>query len=455
MLQKDSCVPDNFINTICKEINKNYSIDPQLFEKHNVKRGLRNADGTGVVAGLTTICNVHGYLINEGERMPIDGELIYRGINIKEIVKGCQKEKRFGFEESAYLLLFGTLPNKDQLAEFNTILSECRQLPFGFTEDVILRAPSKDIMNSLQRSVLAMYAYDKEPEDLSLQNLLRQSMELIAIFPAMVVNAYQVKKRFYDKDSMYFHFPQGNLSTAENFLYTMRNDNKFTEEEARLLDLSLMLHAEHGGGNNSAFSARVLSSSGTDTYSAISAAIGSLKGPKHGGANAKVEEMFNHIKSNVEDWKNEDELSTYLEKLIRKKAADRSGLVYGMGHAVYTISDPRAIILKENARALAEKNNMLDEFLLIDAVERLAPNIFCTVKNDNKVISANVDMYSGFVYKMLGIPQELFTPLFAIARITGWCAHRIEEVATGGRIIRPAYKAVAAAADYVPLSVRE
>lgn len=454
MIKKESAISTEFIEKLSSTITENYSIDPALFEKLNVKRGLRNPDGTGVVTGLTTICNVHGYLINEGERMPVDGELIYRGINVKELVKGCKKDNRFGFEETAYLLLFGSLPNETQLDEFTAILSSSRHLPLGFTEDIILKAPSSDIMNSLARSVLAMYAYDNAPENLSVQNLLRQSIELIAQFPAMAVTAYQVKKRFFDNESMYFHFPQGNLSTAENFLYTMRNDNKFTDEEAKLLDLCLLLHMEHGGGNNSAFTARVLSSSGTDTYSAISGAIGSLKGPRHGGANAKVTQMFDHIKENVTDWSNEDEIAGYLEKLIRKKAGDRTGLIYGMGHAVYTLSDPRAVILKQNARNLAEKKGMLKEFLLIDAIERLAPGIFNEVKKDSKVISANVDLYSGFVYHMLDIPGELYTPLFAIARIVGWCAHRIEEVTSGGRIIRPAYKSVANDAEYLPLEER-
>ncbi len=454
MIKNESAISSEFIEKLMSIIKENYSVAPLLFENHNVKRGLRNSDGTGVVAGLTTICNVHGYLINEGERMPIDGELTYRGINVKKLVEGCKQDNRFGFEETAYLLLFGILPTKSSLEEFTDILSLSRHLPFGFTEDVILKAPSSDIMNSLSRSVLAMYTYDNAPENMSVQNLLTQSIELIARFPAMAVTAYQVKKRFYDNESMYFHFPQGNLSTAENFLYTMRNDNKFTDEEAKLLDLSLLLHMEHGGGNNSAFTARVLSSSGTDTYSAISGAIGSLKGPKHGGANAKVTQMFEHIKANVNDWSNDDEIAYYLEKLIRKKAGDRTGLIYGMGHAIYTMSDPRAVILKKNARALAEKKGMLKEFLLIDAVERLTPSIFNEVKKDSKVISANVDLYSGLVYSMLGIPCELFTPLFAIARIVGWCAHRIEEVIAGGRIIRPAYKSVAEQVEYLPLENR-
>lgn len=454
MSQSCSCIPDEFITRLCDSIANNYSIEAKLFENNNVKRGLRNADGTGVVAGITRICNVHGYLINEGERMPVEGELTYRGINVKDIVADCRKDNRYGFEETAYLLLFGSMPTAEQLKEFSAVLFDCRELPDNFTEDVILKAPCKNIMTSLSRSVLALYAYDSNPENTSLENLIEQSIKLIARFPSIVVNAYQVKKRFFDKESMYFHFPQNNLSTAENFLYTMRNDNKFTHDEAKLLDISLLLHAEHGGGNNSAFASRVLSSSGTDTYAAISAAVGSLKGPKHGGANAKVTEMFEHIKNNVQNWEDDDEIASYIEKLIQKKAGDRSGLIYGMGHAVYTISDPRAVIVKDSAKSLAQKKGMLKEFMLIDSVERLTPVIFSRIKNDNKVISANVDMYSGFVYKMLDIPQELYTPLFAIARIVGWCAHRIEEITTGGKIIRPAYKSVQAPIDYIPLNNR-
>lgn len=450
----ESKIPNEFIKNLCEEFRKNNYIDPEIYNKYPIKRGLRNSDGTGVVAGCTLVCNVHGYLLNEGERMPVDGELIYRGINIKDIVRGCEEEDRFGFEETSYLLLFGKLPTEDELRNFQAMLAENRELPGDFAEDMIMKAPSRDIMNKMARSVLALYSYDEQPETVSLENTLRQSIELIARFPTIAVSAYQVKKRHYDKESMYLHFPKDTLSTAENILHTMRSDTKFTHEEAKLLDLCLMLHAEHGGGNNSTFATRVLTSSGTDIYSSISAAIGSLKGPKHGGANIKVDEMFRYIKAGVSDWTNDDEIESFLEKIIRKQEGDGSGLIYGMGHAVYTKSDPRAVILKEKARGLAEKSNMIDEFNLIEKVEKLTPDVFAKVKNDSKTMCANVDMYSGFVYRMLGIPYELFTPMFAIARIPGWCAHRLEELVNGNRIIRPAYKAISEPNDYRPLKDR-
>ncbi|MGD8400388.1 MAG: citrate/2-methylcitrate synthase [Bacillota bacterium] len=429
-------------------------LDPQYFEKYKVKRGLRNADGTGVVAGLTLIGNVHGYLLNEGEKMPIEGQLTYRGIDVREIVAGCAAENRFGFEEVAFLLLFGCLPTQRQLDDFITLLGYLRKLPENFTEDMLIKAPSKDIMNKLAQATLALYSYDANPDDTSLENVLRQCMELIARFPIIVAHAYQVKKRYYDQKSMYIHFPKENLATAENFLRMIRSDKNYSKAEARLLDLALILHAEHGGGNNSAFAARVLSSAGTDTYSATAAAVGSLKGPKHGGANSKVVAMFEDIKAHVQNWQSDVEIRSYLEKIIKKEAGDGSGLVYGMGHAIYTLSDPRAALLKENAKTLAAEKGMLDEFLLIDAVERLTPEIFANIKGDAKVMCANVDLYSGFVYRMLNIPQELFTTLFAISRIVGWSAHRIEEIATGGRIIRPAYKSIAPVSQYITISER-
>ena len=454
MQQNNFSMPTEYIKRLCDKTKNNYSFPNVNYEKHNVKRGLRNIDGTGVVAGLTNICNVHGYLLNEGERMPVDGELIYRGINVKELINGCRNENRFGFAEVIYLLLIGNLPTTSEFKEFKAMLSEAGVLPDNFIEDVIMRTPSANIMNSLQRGVLALYTYDTDPENLSLENLLCQSIDLIAKFPSIVTNAYQAKRRFFDRESMYIHYNSADLSIAENFLYLMRPDKKYSDEEAKILDLALILHAEHGGGNNSAFSARVLSSSGTDTYSAISAAIGSLKGPKHGGANAKVAYMFNCIKENVKDWSNKDEISEYLVKILNKQAGDGSGLIYGMGHAVYTISDPRAVILKESAKMLAEKQGLLDEFMLMQYVEELSPEVFRKLKNDNKAMCANVDMYSGFVYRMLGIPDEVITPLFAIARIVGWCAHRIEEVTTSSKIIRPAYKSVSEAQKYIPLNLR-
>lgn len=443
------------LTSLCEEFKKNNHIDASKFEKYEVKRGLRNADGSGVVAGLTLICNVHGYVLNEGEKSPVEGRLVYRGIDINDIVKGCTAENRFGFEEVVWLLLFGTLPTARQLDEFFNLLSECRALPEYFAEDMIIKAPSPNIMNKLARSVLALYSYDDNADDISLPNVLRQSIELISMIPTIMAYAYQVKRHHYDGQSMFVHPLLPGLGTAQTILHFIRDDSAYTEEEARLLDLCLMLHAEHGGGNNSSFSARVLSSSGTDTYSAISAAIGSLKGPRHGGANIKVMEMLEYIKAGVGDWNDEDEIAAFLTRLINREEGDRTGLVYGMGHAVYTLSDPRAVILKNAAYNLAEKKGLGDEFRLLEKVEKLTPGIFAAVKGNGKAMCANVDLYSGLVYKTLGIHEDLFTPLFAVARMAGWCAHRIEEILTGGRIIRPAYKALASPRDYIPLKQRK
>lgn len=443
------------IQILCDEYRKYNQIDPEAFDRYAVKRGLRNADGTGVTAGLTNICNVHGYIIDEGEKSPVDGQLIYRGINVQELVEGCEREGRYGYEETAWLLLFGSLPSAQRLVGFQRFLARVRELPGTFTEDMILKAPSPDLMNKLARSVLALYSYDENPDESSMENVIRQAVELIARMPTIMVGAYQAKRRFYDHKSMFFHPPLEEHSTAQNILYTMRGDKKFTEEEARLLDKCMILHAEHGGGNNSTFATRVLTSSGTDTYSAIAAGIGSLKGPLHGGANAKVMQMLEYIKLNVQNWENDDEVASYLLKLVKKEAGDGSGKIYGMGHAVYTKSDPRARILKASAMKLAENTEYIHEFKLLESVERLAPQVFAAVKGDRKMICANVDLYSGMVYKMLHIPPEMYTPLFACSRIAGWCAHRIEELLTGGRIIRPAYKAIAHEAKYIPLGQRE
>ena len=444
-----------FLNSLCTEYQKHNQIDPVYYERYNVKRGLRNADGTGVMAGVTQIGNVMGYYVQDGERIPAPGKLVYRGIDVEELVNGFVSEGRFGFEETAYLLLFGVLPTREQLTTFQQLLSDNHTLPHMFTEDMIIKAPSPDVMNKLARSVLALYSYDDNPDDMSLPNQLRQAIQLIARVPVIVAHAFAVKRHYYDDESLYLHRPQPGLSVAENFLYSVRHDNQFTEEEARLLDLCLVLHAEHGGGNNSAFTCRVLSSSGTDIYSSIAAAVGSLKGPRHGGANKKVMEMFGHIEANVKDWKDDDEVKDFLGKLLRKEAGDRSGLIYGMGHAIYTLSDPRAVILKRFAKKLAATKGMEDEFALYEAVERLTPEVLLSVKGENKVVCANVDLFSGMVYKMMGIPQELYTPLFAVARIVGWCAHRLEEVyQPGNRIIRPAYKAVAPMRTFVPLDQR-
>ncbi len=427
----------------------------ELYETYSVKRGLRNQDGTGVMAGLTSIGDVHGYVIEDGERQPREGRLRYRGIDVRDIVAGCQKESRFGFEEVAFLLLSGVLPTKEQLDSFNAFLGAHRTLPDSFVEDMIMKAPSANIMNKLARCVLASYSYDANPDDTSFPNIFRQSIELIARFPTMAAYGYQAKVHYHGGKSMYIHPPKRKLSTAENFLYMMRADNQFTALEAQILDLALVLHAEHGGGNNSAFATRVLSSSGTDTYSAIAAAIGSLKGPKHGGANAKVMGMIQDFKDNIADITNPNQVAAHIVKILKKEAYDCQGLVYGMGHAIYTLSDPRAVLLKQKARQLAEEKNMLEEYTLYELIEELTPGLFAQIKNDSKVICANVDLYSGFVYQMLDIPPELYTPLFAISRIVGWCAHRLEEVMTSGRIIRPAYKAVLPTRHYVALEDRK
>lgn len=427
----------------------------ELYEQYSVKRGLRNNDGTGVMAGLTSIGDVHGYVIEDGEKQPREGRLRYRGIDVRDLVTGAQEDGRFGFEEVAFLLLSGALPTGEQLTRFHSFLGEHRTLPDGFVEDMIMKAPSGNIMNKLARCVLASYSYDPNPDDISFQNILRQSIELIARFPTMAAYGYQAKSHYHDGKSLYIHPPQKELSTAENFLYMLRADNQYTRSEAELLDLALVLHAEHGGGNNSAFAARVLSSSGTDTYSAIAAAVGSLKGPKHGGANAKVMGMIDDFKNHVCDITNAEQVADHIVRILRGESYDRAGLIYGMGHAIYTLSDPRAVLLKQKARALAEEKNMLEEFTLYELIEELTPGLFAEVKNNSKVVCANVDLYSGFVYKMLGIPPELYTPLFAISRIVGWCAHRIEEVMTSGRIIRPAYKAVLSTRRYVPLGERK
>lgn len=430
-------------------------ISREVFKKYNVKRGLRNDDGTGVVAGITSVCTVQGYYIDDGEKVPMEGHLKYRGYDITDIVRSCEKEKRFGFEEVAYLLLFGHLPDKKTLDDFSKFIGALRHLPDGFAEDMILKAPSTNIMNKMARSVLAAYSYDSNPDEITTGNILRQSIELIARLPIMAAYGYQAKSHYHDGKSLYLHTPRTDLSTAENLLYMLRPDNKYTREEAEMLDLLLMIHADHGGGNNSAFTTRVVSSTDTDTYSAISAAIGSLKGAKHGGANAKVMGMMEDIKSGVKNWEDDEELRAYLAKILNKEAFDKSGLIYGMGHAVYTYSDPRCILLKEKAAVLAAKNSEFQkEFNLYCSVERLTPGVFAEVKHNEKVMCANVDMYSGFVYKMLGIPEEMYTPLFAVPRIAGWCAHRLEEVVGNGRLIRPAYKSIAKSKEYINIDNR-
>ncbi|MBQ1538307.1 MAG: citrate/2-methylcitrate synthase [Ruminococcus sp.] len=437
-----------------KQFVTNNAIDPKLYEKYTVKRGLRNADGTGVTAGLTNICNVHGYVINEGEKSPIPGKLVFRGYNIQDLVANVVKENRFGYEEIVYLLLMGNLPTREELAAFTELIDENRELPHDFFEDMILKAPSRNIMNKMARSILALYSYDENPENRSPEFEMATAISIISKLPNIMVSSYQVKRRVFDGESMIMHPLKKGHSTAEMILSALRPDRKFTEEEAKLLDVMLMLHAEHGGGNNSTFTCRVLTSSGTDPYAAYSAAIGSLKGPKHGGANIKVGEMFDCVKENVHNWEDEGEVADFLRKILNKEAFDHSGLIYGMGHAVYTLSDPRAVILKENASKLAKNTEFEKEFHLLESIERLTPILFAEKKGDVKSMCANVDMYSGLVYRMLGIPDDLFTPLFAVSRMAGWCAHRFEEMVTGKRIIRPAYKSVMKEREYVPIDER-
>ena len=439
------------LSEICKE---NYKIPASVFANANVKRGLRNADGSGVVAGATNLGLVHGYVLYEGEKRPDEGKLYYRGYDVEKLIDAYVKENRYGFEECAFILLFGSLPTREQLDAFNALNAEYATLPPNFTEDVIMRAPSPDIMNKIQSGIVSLYSYDPNPEDMSLENQLKQSIQIISRLPIIAAHAYSVKRHVFDQDSLLLHRPLPGLACAQNFMRILGHDVSFDEKEARLLDLCLVLHAEHGGGNNSTFACRVLSSAGTDIYSSISAAVGSLKGPKHGGANIKVDNMFTDIKEHVRDWNDDDEIRAYLEKILNKEAGDGSGLIYGMGHAIYTNSDPRAIALKKYAKELAGEKGFKDEFELLQKIETLSPDVFHKVTGNSKFMCANVDMYSGLVYRMLGIPRELFTPLFATARVAGWCAHRIEEILTGGKIIRPAYKTNYNIKEYVPIDER-
>lgn len=445
---------DKLLDSLAQRLLSNSTIPSQDYERYNIKRGLRNSDNTGVMAGITRICSVDGYYIDDGEKVPKEGHLRYRGLDLYDFVAGCKQDERFGFEELVYLLLFGELPNRSQLDEFKTLLSENRELPFDFIEDVIMRAPSPNIMNKLGSSVTALYAYDENPDDISVKNVLRQSVKLIAMLPSIMAYAYQVKRRYFYKKSMYIHTIKPELGTAETVLRAIRSDKTFSDKEAKLLDLCLMIHADHGGGNNSTFTTRCVTSTGTDTYSAIAAGIGSLKGFRHGGANIKVSEMVADIFENVRDTADEEAVSAYLHKIVRREAGDGSGLIYGMGHAVYTLSDPRAVILKRNAKELAEEKGLLDEWKLLDIIERTAPAVFSEEKGIAKNICANVDLYSGLVYRTLGIPEDLYTPMFACARVAGWCAHRLEEIATGGKIMRPAYKSLMKTDEYIPLSER-
>ena len=429
-------------------------INADLYKKYDVKRGLRDINGKGVLAGLTEIGEVQAYKSVDGKEVPCEGKLYYRGLDIEELVQGFVSEKRFGFEEITYLLLFGELPSEKELSDFCELLGSYRTLPTHFVRDIIMKAPSKDMMNTLARSVLTLYSYDDRGDDISIPNVLRQSLQLIALFPVLSVYGYQAYSHYHDGKSLYIHQPQPNLSTAENILYTLRPDSSYTDFEAKVLDIALVLHMEHGGGNNSSFTTHVVSSSGTDTYSSVAASLGSLKGPRHGGANIKVVRMFEDMKQQVKDWTDEKEVGAYLRALLNKEAFDHAGLIYGMGHAVYSLFDPRANIFKSFVERLSKEKGREDEFRLYSMVEQLAPKIIGEERQIYKGVSANVDFYSGFVYSMLDLPLELYTPIFAMARIVGWSAHRIEELANNGKIIRPAYKSVAEKQEYVKLSER-
>ena len=436
----------------CEQVNQ---IDSELYTKYEVKRGLRDLNGKGVLTGLTDISEICSYKEIDGKSVPCEGKLFYRGVDIEDIVNGFVTEKRFGFEETTYLLLFGKLPNKKELAEFCDILSCYRMsLPTSFVRDIIMKAPSRDMMNTLARSVLTLYSYDDRADDVSIPNVLRQCIQLISLFPLLSVYGYQAYSHYHDGNSLFIHSPQPELSTAENLLRILRPDMKYTELEARILDLALVIHAEHGGGNNSTFTTHVVTSSGTDTYSAVASSLGSLKGPKHGGANIKVVKMFEDMENTIKDWSDEDEVADYLSKLLNKEAFDHAGLIYGMGHAVYSLSDPRAKVFKGFVEKLAVEKHREDEFELYSLVEKLAPQIIAKERKIYKGVSANVDFYSGFVYRMLDLPKELYTPIFAIARISGWSAHRIEELTNKGKIIRPAYKSISTRKPYVPLNKR-
>lgn len=449
-----SSVSQDYISSLCGELEKNNSIKPGDFQKYRVKRGLRNPDGTGVMAGLSHVSSVEGYYILDNERIPKEGKLSYRGYDIKDIIADCVADNRFGFEEVVWLLIFGSLPSKDQIAEIRDVLGKSRALPDEFIEDMIMKHPSKDIMNKMARCVMSLYSYDENPDDISTPNVLRQSLQLIAQFPTMMNSAYQIKRRAFYNKSMYLHPIKPELSTAESILRLLRSDKQYTDEEAKLLDICLMIHADHGGGNNSTFSTRVLTSSGTDTYSAITAGLGSLKGPRHGGANIKVAHQMEYIMENLDDSTDDAQVRDMLAKIIKKEAGDGSGLIYGMGHAVYTLSDPRAVILKRSAKKLAFDHGFEKEFMTLDAIERLTPQVFAEIKGVEKPMCANVDLYSGLVYRVLGIPEDLYTPLFATARVAGWCAHRLEELTTSSKIMRPAYKSVTKYRAYTPLDKR-
>lgn len=454
MKNKISQMPESVCN-LAELCVKNDKIDPQLYTKHDVKRGLRDLQGKGVVAGLTEISEICSTKMVDGHEEPAEGELYYRGYNIKDLVRGFLADDRFGFEETMYLLLFGELPDEGQMKEFNEILGNYRTLPVNFVTDIILKAPSPDMMNTLARSVLTLYAYDNYANDISIANVLRQCLELSALMPVLSVYGYQAYSHYHAGRSLFIHQPLPELSTAENILHLLRPDGSFTQLEARILDLALVLQAEHGGGNNSTFTTHVVTSSGTDTYSVIASSLGSLKGPRHGGANIKVTQMLEDIKKNIKDWDDDEEIRAYLDKLLEGDAFDKSGLIYGMGHAVYSLSDPRADIFKSFVKQLSEAKGYLKEYCLYEKIEHLAPEVIANKRKIYKGVSANVDFYSGFVYHMLGLPQELYTPVFAVARMAGWSAHRIEELANAGKIIRPAYKSISPRREYIDMNSRK
>jgi len=445
---------NEFIEKYSKLVLEKDVIDNELYGKYEVKRGLRDISGKGVLVGLTEISEIVSYIIEDGDLVPCEGKLYYRGINIEKIIKGFMDENRFGFEETCFLLLFGHLPSKSEIAEFTSLIEDYTALPDHFIRDTIMNAPSRDTMNSLAKSVLTLYAYDKNPDDISVENVLQQSIRLIAQFPLLAVYGYQSYAHYFENKSLVIHPPLKSLSIAENILYMLRADSAFTSLEAQILDIALVLHAEHGGGNNSTFTNHVVTSSHTDTYSAVVASLGSLKGPRHGGANIKVVQMFRDMKEKISDWNDDERITAYLERILNKEEFDRSGLIYGMGHAVYSLSDPRALIFRQFVERLAKEKDRGDEYVLYTKVEQLAPKVIEKVRRIYKGVSANIDFYSGFVYSMLDLPEELFTPIFAVARIAGWSAHRIEELVNAGKIIRPAYKSVIKQRPYVPMKER-
>ena len=445
----------SYINDLAAKAVENNNIESDQYKKYDVKRGLRDADGKGVLTGLTEVSSIHGTKEEMGSKEYCDGELRYRGIDVRDLVEGISAENRFGFEETIYLLLVGKLPTASELKEFTTLLASYRTLPENFVRDIIMHAPSDDLMNLLTRSVLSLYSYDKNANDTSIPNVMAQCLQLIAVLPMITLYSYHSYNHFIKGHSLYINNPSHSRSMAENILLMLRRDKKYTELEARILDIALILHAEHGGGNNSTFTNHVVTSSGTDTYSAMAASLCSLKGPRHGGANIKVTQMFADIKDHVEDWTNEEEITAYLTKILDKQAFDRSGLIYGVGHAVYTMSDPRALLLKKQVKKLSVEKGRHDEFELYAKIEKIAPQLIYERQGCRKPICANVDFYSGFLYSMLGLPEELITPLFAIARIAGWSAHRMEELINNGKIIRPAYMGVQPDGEYLPLTYRK